>query len=156
MIKQACPGAQVIGLDGDPQVLQIARRKIEATGLDIELHQGMAYEPPFPPASFDRVLTTLVLHHLTTDEKRQTLAGIRRLLRPAGELHIADFGKPQNVFMWLPSLSFRFFDGADRTAVNLRGQLPALVKNAGFGSVAETERHMTASGTLAFICAQAP
>ena len=156
MIKRACPAARVVGLDGDPKVLEIARRKIAAAGVDVELHEGMAYDPPLPPASFDRVLTSLVLHHLSTDEKRRTLAAMRRLLRPGGQLHIADFGKPQNMLMWLISTGFRFFDGSERTGANLDGRLPSLVEEAGYQSVAETERHMTLFGTLAFVRAEAP
>jgi hypothetical protein len=65
--------------------------------------------------------------------------------------YVPHFGKPQNAPMRLPALAFRYFDGADRTAANLRGELPDLVREAGFAVVAETVRHMTALGTLAFI-----
>ena len=154
MIKQTCAGAEVVGLDGDPQILGIARKKIAAAGVDVELREGMAYDPPFPPDSFDRILTTLVFHHLTTEEKRRALAGMHSLLRPGGELHIADWGKPHNALMWVTSLGFRFSHGSDRTAANIKGFLPQLVAGAGFGDAAETERHMTVFGTLAFIRAQ--
>jgi len=156
MIKQACPQATVVGLDVDDRILSIARRKIERAGLEVQLEKGSATAPPFQPASFDRVLSTLVLHHLTTPQKRDALAAARRLLRPGGELHIADWGKPHNLLMQVASLSFRLVDGSETTTVNLSGQLPALVAEAGFAGVAETERWMTPFGTLAFIRAEAP
>ena len=151
MVHEVCPQARVTGLDIDPRILAIARRKFERAGASISLHEGSATAPPFPPASFDRILTTLMLHHLTTPQKRETLAAAHRLLRPGGELHIADWGKPHNALMRIASLSFRLLDGGESTGVNVRGELPGLVQAAGFEDVAETERWMTPFGTLAFI-----
>ena len=90
-----------MGLDGDAKVLAIAREKVARAGVEVELREGMAFTPPFPPASFDRVVSSLVLHHLASVNKRATLARVRELLRPGGELHVADWGRPQNVLMWL-------------------------------------------------------
>ena len=151
LVKQTCPGARVVGLDIDPRILAIARRKTQRAGADLELRQGSATEPPFAPASFDRVLTTLVLHHLTTAQKRTALKAVRGLLRPGGELHVADWGKPHNALMEVASMGFRLFDGGEPTQANLSGQLPALIAAAGFSDVAETERWMTPFGTLSFI-----
>ena len=148
MVKQTCPAARVVGLDGDPKVLAIARGKVARAGVEVELYEGMAFAPPFPPASFDRVVSSLVLHHLTSVNKRATLARVRELLRPGGELHVADWGRPQNALMWLASLGIRLLDGAETTGDNLDGRLPALMEEAGFTSVAETDRLMTAFGTL--------
>lgn len=99
LLKQACAAAEVTGLDGDAKVLDLARTKIEAAGLDITLKQGLGSEAPFPPASFDRVVSSLVFHHLTTEEKRRTLKRVRELLKSGGEVHIADWGKAQNPAM---------------------------------------------------------
>jgi len=156
MLKRACPAARIAGLDVDPEVLRIARDKIAQAGVEVTLHQGSAADPTLPPGSFDRVLTTLMLHHLTTDEKRATLAGVLRLLRPGGELHVADFGRPQNALMWIISQGVRWLDGGDRTEVNLSGRLPEIVREAGFIAVEETGTTMTPFGSLAFLRASAP
>lgn len=156
LIARLVPGARVHGLDVDPNVLAIAREKIAAAGVAVALHEGSAAEPPLPPASFDRVVTTLMLHHLTTDEKRRTLASVRRLLRPGGELHVADFGAPSNALMWLVSQGIRWLDGSDRTEINLTGRLPQLVREAGLPSVEDHGTAMTPFGTLAFFSARGP
>jgi len=148
MLKQSCPGAKIIGLDGDPKILAIARQKIAAAGVDVELHEGMAFAPPFAPASFDRVVSSLVFHHLTTENKRRTLAKVRELLRPGGELHVADWGKPHNTLMWVASLGIRWLDGAETTADNLNGRLVGLMEEAGFSTADETRQEMTIFGTL--------
>jgi ubiquinone/menaquinone biosynthesis C-methylase UbiE len=156
MLKQSCPEARVVGLDGDPNVLAIAREKIAAAGVDVELHQGMAFAPPFTPASFHRVVSSLVFHHLTTENKRRTLAKVREILRPGGELHVADWGKPHNALMWIASLGIRWLDGAETTADNLNGHLVGLMEQAGFSTAEETHQEMTIFGTLSLYRAVVP
>lgn len=156
LVKRSCPEANVFGLDVDDRILAIARRKVGRAGGGVELRRGTATAPPFAAASFDRVLTTLVLHHLTTAQKREALAAAHRLLRPGGELYVADWGRPHNLLMRAASLTFRLVDGGEATAANLRGELPALIREAGFVDVAETERWMTLFGTLAFVRGAVP
>lgn len=155
LVKTMHPDARVSGVDIDPQILAIARGKIAAAGVEVRLVEGSATAPPLPPASFDRVLSTLMLHHLTTPQKHAALAAVRRLLRTGGELHVADWGKPQNALMQLASLSFRLFDGDETTGANLRGELPALIAAAGFNDVRETEHRMTPLGTVTYLRASA-
>src|SRR5215467_2630538 len=81
MLKAACPAARVTGIDGDPTVLAIAHAKVSAAGDAVELRQGMAYDLPFAPASFDRVVSSLVFHHLADADKARTLAEAHRVLR---------------------------------------------------------------------------
>ena len=73
MIKQTCPGADVVGLDGDPRVLTVARAKAAAAGVAIRFDQGLATALPYDDATFDRILSSLTLHHLTTEEKQRAL-----------------------------------------------------------------------------------
>ena len=90
MLKKACPEATIIGLDADPEVLEIAQAKIEAAGVEVELREGLASEPPFEPDSFDLVVSSLVFHHLSSENKRRALSKVRELLVPGGALRIAD------------------------------------------------------------------
>jgi ubiquinone/menaquinone biosynthesis C-methylase UbiE len=96
LVKQAHPDAEVVGLDGDQRILDIARAKIAKAGLAIALDRGMAYDLPYRDHSFDRVLCSLVIHHLTRENKLRALREVMRVLKPGGELHVADFGKPHN------------------------------------------------------------
>ena len=155
MAKQGWPELRVVGMDLDPRILGIARGKIDRAGVDVGLQLGSATAPPFAPASFDRVVTTLMLHHLTTDEKRATLGAVRRLLRSGGELHIADWGPPQNQLMRFATGLVEWFDGHERLAANVRGELPAMLTAAGFAWVEQGTRRMTPFGTLAFLHATA-
>lgn len=156
MLAAAEPRAQIVGLDADPRILAIARAKADRAGATVEWTLGSASAPPFAPASFDRVTSSLMLHHLTTDEKAAALGAVRTLLRPGGELHVADFGRPHTAYTRLAAAAFRYFDGAERTGDNLDGRLPALITAAGFTDAAETEQWTTAFGTLTFLRARVP
>lgn len=156
LLKQACAEAKVTGLDGDAKVLDLARTKIKAAGLDVTVMQGLASEAPFPLASFDRIASSLVFHHLTTEEKRRTLKRVRELLKSGGEVHTADWGKAQNPAMRVAFLAIQLLDGFSTTTDNVRGLLPTLMTDAGFRAVEETHREMTVFGTLSLYRGLAP
>ncbi|MFA4935875.1 MAG: class I SAM-dependent methyltransferase [Candidatus Methanoperedens sp.] len=145
LIKKAYPGAEVTGLDGDPKILEIAGTKVARAGLDIKLDRGMSFDLPYPDGSFDRVVSSLVFHHLTRENKARTFKEIFRVLSSGGELHVADFGKPHNALMFLSSLIFRHFE---ETRDNIRGLLPEMFQKTGFDRVEETARYTTLFGTL--------
>lgn len=155
LLAQAEPDAHVAGVDADPDALERARAKATATGTTIELVEGMSSSLPFPDDSLDRVVSSLLFHHLTLDGKRATLAEARRLLRPNGELHIADWGRPHDALMRAAFLPVQLLDGFATTTDNVRGALPALVAAAGFDPVRETRRRRTVFGTLTFLLARA-
>jgi len=103
LIKQSCPDAAVFGLDADPDVLDIAYGKAARAGVSLDLQLGFADNLPYADGSFDRVFSSMMLHHFTMDEKRLVLADISRVLRPDGELHVADFGHDNKM---MPDLFF--------------------------------------------------
>lgn len=151
LLKRSCPGARVVGLDPDVNVLALAREKIAAGGLDIELRQGFLTADTFAPASFDRIVSTLVLHHLTHEERAAVFAVFRHILRPGGQLHIADFGLPASRYARLISGLFQHFDGAERTADNLAGRLAVQVADAGFAGTNVVAHRGTVFGTVEYL-----
>jgi SAM-dependent methyltransferase len=113
----------------------------------------MAFQLPYPDGSYDRVLCSLVLHHLTTENKGRALKEVHRVLRPGGELHVADLGKPGNFPAFFISLFIRLFEDVKD---NIKGLLPEMFAHAGFYQIEETARYMTIVGTLAFYMARKP
>jgi len=88
--KRARPGIRLTGSDPDPRALARAERK--ARGLDgVRFERGYAQRLPYPDATFDRVLSALMLHHLDRETKVAAAAEVRRVLRPGGSLHLVDF-----------------------------------------------------------------
>jgi ubiquinone/menaquinone biosynthesis C-methylase UbiE len=90
MARRRYPNATVIGVDGDPTILSIARRKAARAGASVQFDEGMAYALPYADGSFDAVVSTLTFHHLTPDQQERALAEVQRVLRPGGRLVIAD------------------------------------------------------------------
>lgn len=151
--KQCQPQSQVVEIDGDPVVLARAQEKALQANVKIVFDQGMAYRLPYPDQSFDRVVASLFLHHLTLDDMRRALAETFRVLKPGGELHIADFGKPHTVLMASVSFIVRWLEEAYE---HVKGMVPGLIHEAGFTYVEETGRYTTAFGTLVLIRAVKP
>lgn len=153
LIKQSHPEAELVGLDGDTQVLDIGRAKAAKAAVDITLDQGMAFQLPYADGSFDRIVSSLVFHHLIREDKQRAFIEVFRVLRPGGELHILDFGKPQHAFAHIISL---FARRLERAADNIDGLLPEMMRRAGFTSVEEPRRFMTVVGALSLYKARKP
>jgi ubiquinone/menaquinone biosynthesis C-methylase UbiE len=145
MIKRTEPDTKLVGLDGDPKILKIAKEKTKKMNLEIQFDQGMAYELPYPDNSFDRVLSSLVFHHLNTTNKQRTFREILRVLRPGGRMMIADFGPAQNRFT---KLLTKFTMKKGYVSDNLEGLLPVFAKEAGFIDVKKIDHYNKIFGTI--------
>lgn len=154
--KQASPEAEVVGLDGDPEILERARTKAATAGVEVDFEEGRSTELPYPADSFDLVVCTLFFHHLTLSAKRQSAREIARVLRPGGELWMADWGRPQDPLMALAILVVRLLDGFEPTRENVAGALPSIFAEAGLGDARETERLRTPLGTVSLYRATGP
>jgi ubiquinone/menaquinone biosynthesis C-methylase UbiE len=148
LVREEVPSARVAGIDGDLQILAIAQRKAGGPH-GLPLVQAFSFALPFTTGCFDRVFSTLMLHHLTRDEKLATLREIVRVLRPNGELHVADWGPPHNRLMQALSLPLRIGHHSGRIQDNLAGALPSLLRQAGLEDVREHAHVSTLFGTLA-------
>lgn len=152
LIRQTCPETHVTGLDPDPKALAIARRKADRAGVDIVFEQGFADELPFPDASFDRIVSSLVFHHLPPDVVRATVPEIRRVLRPGGSINVLDFGKASGGLHGLLAHLVHHQHGEEDVA----GELPSLMENAGLCHAQASLAHRTFLGRLMLTRADAP
>jgi len=151
-IKEREPGTELVGIDGDPAVLKRARQKADKAGFDIGFREALADDLPFEDASFDRVVSSLVFHHLPREVKERSAAEIARVLRPEGELHVADWG-PGDPLMRLAFFTTQLLDGFERTRDNVAGRLPAIFEAAGLRDVRERQRLRTISGSMVLLSA---
>src|SRR5581483_165028 len=148
MAARLCPDAEIIGLDGDRDILELARAKAKAAGVQIPFEFGLATELPYETGSFDRVLSSLVFHHLSSEDKLAALRETHRVLKPGGELHIADWGKSQNWLIKVAFLGVQLLDGFAPTRDSVNGLLPRFILDTGFSDTAVTAAYATVFGTL--------
>jgi Methylase involved in ubiquinone/menaquinone biosynthesis len=145
-IAAARPDVEIIGIDGDPDVLDRARRK---PGADtVSWRPGLAGELDLEDESVDAAAMSLLLHHLAPDAKRAALAEIHRVLRPGGRLHIADWGRPPDPVMRTAFAALQLIDGVEGTRDHAAGRLPAFIRDTGFEDARCHRRVRTVWGSL--------
>ena len=155
-MKQCQPKLDLSAVDGEPTVLAIARRKAAKANAEIQWLQALSTELPFPALHFDRVVSSLFFHHLTWDAKLRTAREVFRVTKAGGELHVADWGRPQGALMRGLFVGIQLFDGFENTRDNVAGRLVPLFEQAGFVEVAATRAFNTMFGTLALYRATKP
>jgi ubiquinone/menaquinone biosynthesis C-methylase UbiE len=147
MIKNRHPDAKVHGLDGDSKALGIARRKAEAADVEIFLDKGLSYDLPYPNDAFDRVLSSLVFHHLTHQRKVETLHEVRRILKPGGALFTVDFGKPATA---IGAALVKLVHHAEHIRDHIEGDLVRIMHRAGLVGAEQFGRQRVLLAGLSF------
>ena len=93
-------GAETIGLDFSPQMLEVAAQRqnnLKSQISNLKFLQGDAQQLPFPENSFDVVTVGYGLRNLTSWERG--VDEMFRVARPGARLIVLDFGKPPNA-LW--------------------------------------------------------
>lgn len=148
MAAQAYPQAQFYGVDIDGKILSIADKKMKSAGVSVKIQQYDGGKLPYPDNYFDRVMSSLVFHHLTLRQKDDALKEIFRVLKPSGEVHIADFGRPANAMQRIGFYSVQLLDGFETTNDSVKDVLPRAMKENDFSEVEEKKLFKTLVGTV--------
>lgn len=144
------PKSKLIGLDIDPKIKAIAEYNLNKNNisLSLDLYNGGRF--PYSDESFDKIYSCLVFHQLDTEVKVQCLNEIRRVLKPNGEIIIADWGKAQNPWMRFAFGLVQLLDGFKTTNDNVKGKMPDIITLSGFNNVEVIRSINTAIGTFSY------
>lgn len=120
---------RITGLDPALELQPRARRRIEASGLDVELLALSAERIPRPDASFDTVVVTYSL--CTIPDPLAALREMRRVIAPSGSLLFCEHGRAPDasVARWQDRLQGLW--GPLAGGCHLNRDIPALLHAAG-------------------------
>jgi ubiquinone/menaquinone biosynthesis C-methylase UbiE len=101
LIGKTVPNVRSTGLDPDPKALARAARKLE--GMSVQLDRGFADQLPYAEATFDRVFSSFMFHHLEAAQQQAMLSEACRVLKAGGRLELVDFAGSDHrgPFKWL-------------------------------------------------------
>lgn len=156
LVKRAVPSVRYVAVDPDPDVEAIARAKARAAGLDVEFVTALGGDAAshLGVGVADKVVSSLVLHQCSHEAKLALLRDAGELLKPNGQLVVADYGRQRG---WLMPLLFnlvRRLDGYENTRANKDGEIPVLIGQAGFNEVRELEWIQTLTGSISLYTAR--
>jgi len=121
---------EIFAIEPDPYMLDRARQRASQAGRPIDLRQAAAEEIPFEDASFDTVVSTLVM--CSVEDPRRALSEARRVLKPSGRLRLYDHVRYSHAFgaFWqdLIAPAWRWFGAG----CHPNRDIAALVREAGF------------------------
>jgi ubiquinone/menaquinone biosynthesis C-methylase UbiE len=148
--KRAHPAVAFTGIDPDPKALHRAGRKASRAVIAVRFERAFADDLPYSDGSFDRVLSSFMLHHLEPETRHRTLREVLRVLRPGGSVHLADLARPHGSRHGGPFL------GGRRMRADRHGSIVALLEEAGFAEAAEVSHHTSWFQTVVYYRARRP
>ena len=152
-LRREHPAVEVTALDPDPKALAIAGRKAERAGVAVRFERGYGDALPFADATFDRVTSSMMFHHLDLATKRGMLREALRVLHPGGSFHLVDFGQEGHHHR---SGLARFFHSSEHLRENDDAKVAELLREAGFAQVAQVAARRILIGRVAFHRAAKP
>jgi len=132
----AGPTGEVVGTDASPKMIDMARRKVARAGMDVAFQVDLIENISFPDDHFDVVMSSLMMHHLPDDLKREGLVEMYRVTKPGGRVLIVDMESSSggSLGQRLMDLMIQMHGGHKMMGDNVKKLIP-YVEASGFTSV---------------------
>lgn len=151
MLAEANQRATLVAIDSDEAALSRARARAQEAGRAITFLRGGGADVAQITAQWapTKIVCSLVMHTISTQEKFAVLQAAHTALRADGVLHCAEYATQERPLM--RSLFTAFQGGAAPEP----GALAKLMRDAGFRAVDEPRRFDTLTGTISLFTARA-
>lgn len=153
-------GSQVMAVDRDPRLLDIARRRAREQRVEdrIRWATGQVGAVPVPPRSADLVWASGVVHHVA--DQQAAVVELAALARPGGRVALVEGGLPLRTLpheagVGRPGLEARLDEARARWFVDMRAELPGVPMPYGWPE-ALSRAGLTAVRTRSFLAEATP
>lgn len=131
----------VTGLDASPLSVRRARQNVPQA----KFVEAFAEEMPFSDGVFDVVHSSVAMHEMEKEQRRQIFGEVFRVLKPGGVFTMIDFHSPTNVLFWPGLMVFLWLFETHTSWELLDIDLLEVLKEVGFGG---GEQKLFAGGAL--------
>jgi ubiquinone/menaquinone biosynthesis C-methylase UbiE len=94
LARRVVPGGSVEGVDPAEEMVAEAAKVTKPLGLPVRFQVGSAQRLPVGANAVDAVTCTLAVHHIADSDRLLAVQEMLRVLRPGGQLLIADLQSP--------------------------------------------------------------
>jgi ubiquinone/menaquinone biosynthesis C-methylase UbiE len=122
--------ATVIGIDASKTMIAVADRKRRSQNCSYQA--ALAEKLPFSAESCTVVTSALFFHHVNFALKKRCLQEIHRILKPGGQIIIADMDTPYTKLGWALSIGAWLLFRQSEIKENIDGMLDSLITECGF------------------------
>lgn len=149
-IAQQYAGVRITGVDPDPKALARGAQKAMRAGVAVRFDRGFADTLAYEDGSFDRVFSSMMLHHVPRRDKPTSLAEMRRVLKPGGRLELMDI-----IMHGRRGLLARLLHGENQLSANADDRIMTALHDAGFVDVTKAGERQTLFGPIGYYQAAA-
>ncbi|MGB5595827.1 MAG: class I SAM-dependent methyltransferase [Crocosphaera sp.] len=144
LVKQS---SQVTGLDASSTAINRAKKAVP----EAKYVEALAEKMPFSEQEFDLVHSSVALHEMETEQLKEILKEVYRVLKPGGIFAFIDLHKPTNVLFWPSLATFMWLFETETAWKLLETDLINELKGVGF---TDCKQLLYAGGSLQVIQAK--
>jgi cyclopropane fatty-acyl-phospholipid synthase-like methyltransferase len=121
------------GLDCSTLMVERAQVEMQKRGLEsrISIRQGLATKLPYPDGTFDVVLSTYVIKHLSDKLSQEMFGEVMRVLKPGGRFCLWEAAPSRNIYLQVLNLKLLKM-GVSTAYLRTSEQLKECLESAGF------------------------
>lgn len=129
--RQAGPSGKVVGIDVIPSMVEYSQRKAAQANMDITFQLGTINDLPFQDNSFNAVMCSFMIFHMSEETRKKGINEIHRVLMPHGRLLIVDLAMPTRPLQQAIARSVIFRGGLEH---DLHELIP-IMESSGFSGI---------------------